>query len=356
MVASTRMTARAETNPGRRRRRLWPFLVGLIVVLAVAWVAYWYAVYRIADGFVADASALPVDESVDLACDDRHFGGFPLQITMDCTGAATRSATGSTLDLARLAVRAPLYNPGLVEADIGGPVVFDGVNHVIRSDWQGGAVDFMAGFGGISKANASFADLTFEVTDRVDEMIWSAAATAWGTEIRPAAAEGALRLVLSAEDLVITIGSEDYPTISGTAAVTLAGFGDRIDRTPERMIGDWLRAGGALEVTHMDLESGDVVAEVNGPLTLAVDGTFSGTLTIRYLGEQDLPTLVAAIFPWYADEAEEIAEAVRLMSRPIEMRGQPAHEARLIIDGGDVAIGLIPLLTIPSIGPLDHYL
>jgi SAM-dependent methyltransferase len=72
------------------------------------------------------------------------------------------------------------------------------------------------------------------------------------------------------------------------------------------------------------------------------------------LAEEDLPTLVAAIFPWYADEAVTIAEAIRALSRPIEMRGQPAYEVRLNIRDGVVNVGLIPILTIPSVGGLDH--
>lgn len=356
MVARAESVEVTESSPPRRRRRFWPFLLALIAILVIAWAAYWYVVYRLADGFIVDAALMEPNESIELGCAERQFGGFPLVITIDCRGARAISADGATADLADLSARAPLYNPGWVEADVVGPFVYDGVNHAVNANWTGGRVDLLAGFDGVSRGKAAFGDLTFMVADRVDDSVWSAAAAAWGTEVAPSSEEEAIRLVLSAESLVVTIGTEAYPTVSGVTSMTLNGFGDTLDRTPERLIGDWLAAGGNFHVDHMDLASGDVVAEVTGPMRLEIDGTLSGNLVVRYSGEEDLPILVAAIFPWLADEAEIIAEAVRLMSRSIEMRGAPAHQARLSFDHGEMAIGLIPLLTIPSVGPLDHYL
>lgn len=346
-----------SSNPRpRRRRRLWPLFLGLIVILAVAWAGYWYVAFRMADGFVVNAANAEAGESVELACDEHHFGGFPLQITIECLGGGISSGDGANISLAQFAARAPLYNPGRVEADIVSPFNYSGVNHTIRSDWTGGRFGLFADFGGVAKASIAFGDLTFTVSDRVDETVWSAAANAWGTEIEPAAEEGALRLLLSAEDLVIIIGSETYPSFSGATSLILNGIGDQIDRAPDVLIGDWLRNGGTFQIERMDITSGDVVADVTGPMTLNVDGSLSGNLIVRYSGEEDLPILVAAIFPWLASEAEIIAEAIRLMSQPIEMNGGPAHEVRLIVREGEVRIGVIPLLTIPSVGPLGHYL
>jgi len=330
--------------------------VGLIAFLAIAWAAYWYAAYRMADGFIAESATLQPSESMSLGCVEHQFGGFPLHITIDCAGARSVAADGAVADLGALSARAPLYNPGWVEADITGPLLYEGVNHTINADWSGGQFDFLAGFGGVSRATAAFGEVTFTVADAIDDTVWSASANAWGTEIRPAAEDGAIRLTLSAEELVVAIGGEAYPSVSGTASMTLTGFGDRLDRAPDRLIGDWLAAGGNFHVDHMDLSSGDVVADVTGPMRLDIDGTLSGNLVVQYSGAHDLPTLVAAIFPWYADDADAIAEAVRLMSRPVEIRGEEAYEARFIIEAGNIRIGLIPLVTIPSVGPLDHYL
>lgn len=350
-------TTEQSGNPkSRRRRRFWPILISLLVLLAVAWAGYWYVAFRTADGFVVSAANAASGESAELACEEHHFGGFPLQLTIDCLGVGSSLLDGADVSLAHLAARAPLYNPGRVEADIASPFNYSGVNHTIRSDWDGGRLDLFASFSGVSNATLALGDLTFTVSDRIDQTVWSAAANQWGTGIEPASEDGALRLLLSAENLVITIGNEAYPMFSGASSLLLNGIGDQIDRAPDALIGDWLRNGGTFQIEQMDIISGDVVADVTGPMTLNIDGSLSGNLVVRYSGEDDLPTLVAAIFPWLASEAEIIAEAIRLMSQPIEMNGGPAHEARLIVREGELRIGVIPLLTIPSVGPLGHYL
>ena len=355
-------TARTERGrndrvASRRRRRIGPFLLLLLVLFGIVWASYWYVAYRFAETFVAEAPASAISQSVALSCAERRFGGFPLQLTIDCDRAIAASGDKAHASLAHVTATAPLYNPGWVEAEITGPFEFNGVNNNVRSDWRDGRLELMAGFGGVRELQASFADLKLTVGDLVGDTIWSAGAAYWATEIRSADGdEDALLMVLSAEDLVIELAGGAYPQLSGTATLTLRGSGNRLDREPSDLIGRWLSNGGEFNIDHMALTSGDVIAEVDGPMILEVDGTLSGDLDVRYAGEADLPLLVAAIFPWLAGDAEVIADAIRAMSQPIELHGQPAHRVRINIRHGTLNIGLIPILTIPSIGPLDHFL
>ena len=329
----------------------------LAVMMALLWSGYWFVVYRLADRFVSDASATQTSESAVLGCAERQFGGFPFLITIRCEGAVTAPSRGAQASLAYLAVRAALYNPGRIEVETRGPLQYEGVNHLVRADWRNGQLDVLAGLDGVNEVLASFTDLGFTVTDRVDDPIWSAAAVAWSTEIRPARDnDNSLHVVLTAEELVVTIGGDSYPRLSGTASLTMLDTGGGLDRGPDAIIGAWLGAGGAFDVDHMALTSGNLVAEITGPMTLEIDGTLSGALVVRYSGEEDLPLLIAAIFPWLADEAGMVSDAVRVMSRSIEVRGEPAYEARITLNHGTLSVGLIPILSIPSIGPLGHYL
>jgi hypothetical protein len=354
MRAQTSTTTSTRERP---RRRFWLIFVAvLLFVLAAAWVVYWYVAYRFTSSYVREASAVEDTDETVLACGDRQLGGFPLQITISCREAVTQSG-GARASVAALTATAPLYNPGRVDAEIDPPFNYSGVNHTIGADWTGAGLQLNAGLGGLNRAQVSLAGLDVQVTDLVDNVIWAATADAWGTELRPADGDDtAFRVNLSTSNLVIQLGGNTYPSVSGTAALTILDSGNRVDRDPAAIVGDWLAAGGAFRIDDMVLTSGDVVAEFIGPMTLEIDGTLSGEVTLRYYGTQ-LPTLVSAIFPWLADDADLVAEALEALSRPIEMRGQPAHEARLVVDHGAVKVGLIPIpLTIPSIGPLDHLL
>lgn len=355
------MVARAQTSTAasareRRRRRSGPrFLLSVVIILAIAWVGYWYVAYRFASGFVGDASANAAE--VALMCGERQLSGFPLEITLRCADAAARP-DDARLTVAGLTATAPLYDPGRVDATIDGPFNYSGVNHMITAAWAGARVQAKASLGGVNRAEIALSDLGIHVTDAVDNAVWAATADAWGTAIRGAGGDGnAFLVTLSTTNLVVQLGQDAYPSVSGTASLTVLNSGSRIDRDPALIAGDWLAAGGTFRIDDMVLTSGDVVAEFTGPMNLEIDGTLSGDVTLRYYGN-DLPILIRAIFPWAADNADLIAEALQRLSRPIEMRGQAAYEVQhLILDHGAVRIGLIPIpLDIPSIGPLDYLL
>ena len=346
---------KAEPLPERRRRRLRAIVLSLLALVIMLWAGYWYTAYSLANGFIADASAAQTSDGLAFGCGDRRLGGFPLQLTIDCQNVVLTSGPSMRASLGGLAATAPLYNPGRVTADIVGPFEVAAADYSIRSTWQSGNFESTAGLDGVRDATAAFSALDFAVNNTDGETQWSATAAAWSTQVRPSTGnQPAFHLVVSAADLVIAFGGEAYPEMSGTATLTMYGAGNRIDRDPADMFGDWLREGGSFMIDHLAITSGDVVAEITGPMALGLNGFLTGDVVIRYLGEKDLPTLVAAIFPWYANEAETIAEALRALSRQIEMRGEPAYEVRLNIRDGVVNVGLIPILTIPSVGQLDH--
>ncbi len=292
-----------------------------------------------------------------LACGEVQLGGFPVQIALNCRDASVRS-DNARVTIGGLEANAPLYDPGRMEANLDGPLGYSGVNHTIAADWASANARAKASLGGVNQAEIALSDLGIHVTDAVDNAVWAATADAWETAIRAADGDAnAFHVALSTSNLVVQLGSDTYPAVSGTATLTVLNSGSSIDRAPASIAGDWLAAGGAFHIDDMVLTSGDVVAEFTGPMNLEVDGTLSGDVTLRYYGN-DLPVLIRAIFPWAADNADLIAEALQRLSRPIQMRGQDAYEVQhLILDHGGVKIGLIPIpLDIPSIGPLDYLL
>lgn len=359
MVAQVQMEAGANIapRPPKRRRRLVPLILTVPVLLAAGWAAYWYAAYYLVDRHVVDNSVVASLGDLSITCANRQISGFPLRISVGCVDATTEAENGTRLDIAGFVAEAPLYNPGWIDARANGPLLYEGVNHRISADWTAAGGKLLAGFGGVERGTATFADLQLDVSDFVDDAVWGATADIWTTEIEAAVEADALRVLLATSNLNIEIGGRVYPSLSGTATLTVIDSGSRFNRLPSVMIGDWLVAGAAFRIEHMALTSGNLNAEVTGEGVLEVDGTLSGNVTLRYSGEEDLPQFVSAIFPWLEDEADIIAQAIAALSQQIEMRGEPAYEVRLILNHGAVRIGLIPIpLTIPSIGPLDHLL
>ena len=119
----------------------------------------------------------------------------------------------------------------------------------------------------------------------------AARAGVWGTEIRPSVATAdAIEVAMTTEELVITIGGDPFPAISGNARLTLLESGARLDRDPMAIVRTWLDSGGAFQVEEMHLAVARVRAEISGPMVLELDGTLSGVLTIRYSGVEDLPS------------------------------------------------------------------
>lgn len=358
MVTGVReaLTAENDSKAARKRGRGPVVLLALLVVMLLLWCAYWFVAYRMAESFIPSAAAAQqTGNAPAIACADRALGGFPLQLTIRCNGGSAATADGMRATLGPFAASAPLYAPGRVVAGLAGPLQVDAPGFSLSASWTRADVTADAGLigtvGAVAHLDALFVDAT---TDGVP--LFSAQATTWGTEVRPAEVADALRVVLTATDFILTLDGAPYPNLSGTASLTLLGAGQRLDRDPVAIFLDWLAAGGNIRIEHAALASGTVNADVSGNLVLELDGTLSGSIAVLYSGEEDLPLLVAAIFPWAGNQAEVVADAIVAVSRPIEMMGAPALEVHLMLDHGVVKYGLFPILTIPSVGSLAHLL
>jgi hypothetical protein len=331
-------------------------LIGLGTLVAVLWSGYWFAAYSLARSVIGEAAAAEPTNGT-LACSNRAFGGFPLWVTVDCRGASAGAGDGVRANLAGVAATAPLYSPGRLTAAATGPFQLDAPSFTVAAAWDKADATLDAGLIAPMGGTAIFDNLAIRMDGAGGAPMWSAHARQWGTEIRPAAGEdGAIQLALLADNLVVTHAAEVFPTLSGTARLRLHDAGSRLDRAPLEIVRTWLAAGGAVTIEHLHLSSGAVNAEATGRLVLNLDGTVSGDVDVRYTGEEDLPALVGAVFPWARGDAGTIAAALIAVSRPVQMNGEPAFEVRLNIRRGMVSFGLFPIVTIPSMGSLAHLL
>lgn len=344
----------ARIDIPRRRRRAPRWLFGILILVILLWCAYWYTAYRVTDSVIGSA----VDGGdPEIACTERAFGGFPFRLRFTCDTASLDDGAGAIFSIGPMAVAAALYNPTRIDASIDGPLAFDTPSLQLDASWEEADSTVSVGFSGVSAVDAAFDVVEVAVADGIGFPLWGLTADRWTTRIEPADdRDDALRAWLSTEELVINLGGAPYPAVSGTATLTLMDTGGTLNADPAETARDWLRTGGSFYVDASRLTSGTVVAEITGPLVLELDGTFSGEVTVRYRGEEDLPMLISALFPGYADDADMIAEAIVVLSKNIELEGEPAYEAKLTLRHGAVNVGMIPILTIPSLGSLESFL
>jgi len=354
MVAAEDAPLPSAIEAPRRKRRAPRWLFGILLLVVLLWCAYWYVAYRVTDSVIGSA----VDGSnPEVACTERTIDGFPFTLRLACDAASVSGENGSAFSIGPVAVAAALYNPTRINATIAGPMEIRSPTFALDAGWDEAESTVSVGFSGVSAVDVAFDDLEVAVFDGFGIPLWGLAADRWTTRIEPADdRDDALRAWLSSEALVVELGGGRYPAVSGTATLTLMDTGGTLNADPTETARDWLAHGGSFHVDASRLTSGAVVAEITGPLVLEIDGTFSGEVTVRYRGEEDLPMLISALFPGYADEADIIAEAIVVLSKNVEMEGQPAYEAKLILRHGAVNVGLIPILTIPSLGSLEGFL
>ena len=152
----------------RKRRGAWRgWLIGILVLIPVLWLGYWYAADQIAHAAIDRVTTRPVAGG-RFACAGQTLGGFPLRLDFGCTEARYGDGpegTGERLSAALGGVRAsaPLYQPGHVEATLVSPFVVNvplsGI--AITTQWSDATTSATAGLDGLKSAGAAFHSLDF---------------------------------------------------------------------------------------------------------------------------------------------------------------------------------------------------
>ena len=103
-----------------RRRRRWPILVPLgVVVLAAAWSGFWfYAAGRAQDAFAAWRGR-EAARGRDISCSSQQAGGFPFRFELHCVDPTLGLRKARvTLKAKDVHAAAQIYQPNLMIAEI----------------------------------------------------------------------------------------------------------------------------------------------------------------------------------------------------------------------------------------------
>ncbi len=341
---------------GRKRRSAWRgWLIGILVLIPVLWIGYWYAAHEIANAVVDRVTTRQVAGG-RFACTGESLGGFPLRLDFGCTRAAYGDGpegTGERLSAALGGVNAsaPLYQPGYVEATLVSPLVVNApaAGIAVTTQWSDASTTATAGLDGLKSATAIFHSLDFSSAGGPALPVKALTAELAEASATPAG-DRAYRFAASARNLeVVRSNGRTIPPINGEADITALDFGASLGTDPRAALRAWAKAGGSARIDRLRLAAGDAIADAEGTLTIGADGLLSGKLTVRLSNPDAFVALAEAIKPGAAKEANKILGVLTALTVPVDTPDGPARQTAVVISRGLVAVGILPVGFIPPI-------
>ena len=131
-----------KSPAGPVRRRWWPILapITLVIVLAVAWVWLWYYASAVADRTLAGWVEREAAAGKIYSCGSQSIGGFPFRIEAKCIDAAAQVGSGQPLYAVKaraISFTAEVWHPTRLVGEVSGPMTVADSNQAPgwSADW-----------------------------------------------------------------------------------------------------------------------------------------------------------------------------------------------------------------------------
>ena len=325
------------------RRRGWTgLIVGLVILLVLLWLGYWYAARSAAEAGLARIAA-----SNGVACAGPRIAGFPLVIEVRCD-RLTYGGGDDRISAAvgEIAATAPLYWPGTVDAKIDAPLAVNApaMGVALSAAWSLGTASASAWFGGLTGAGASFVTLEADNNGVLPGVPFrSLAAATAGAAIAPAGG-GAFTITADARQLQLTRnGGGALPDLDGEARVTLLNVGDTLGTDPAETILAWARNRPTARIERFRIAGVGAIVASGGNLSLSADGRLNGSILLRWNDIAALANLIEAILPGTRERAETPLQGLNAVSVAAETEDGPMRQTTLTFAEGMIWLGIFPL-------------
>jgi hypothetical protein len=374
------------------RRRLWPVVLPIcvVIVLAAVWCALWYYAAGIADRTMSGWMAREATAGRVYTCGSQTISGFPFRIEADCAAAgATISTTQPPFAVSAkdVNVAAQVYRPTTLVGEISSPVTVAEPGQPPR---------FVANW---SRARGSVSGLPPE-PDRVsvvlDQPHVDQVSTGNSTTLFTADhAEFHGRLVGGSAannpviDALLTFAAATTPTlhplladpVQGEVDVVLRGFKDLTPKPWPQRFREMQASGGNIEITRLRLERSDAIIVGAGTLTVNANGKLNGLIRVAIAGlENIVPKLgidrligrgldklnggsgqsqqglnaLDRLMPGLSgavrdSAAASLIDSLNKMGQPTEIDKKPAIVLPLNFSDGFVSLGMVPLGEVPAL-------
>jgi hypothetical protein len=374
-----------------RRRRLWPFILPVaIIVVAAGWSWLWYY----AAGIAGEAEAGWIQREASLgrvyACGAQSIGGFPFSIVSRCDQAAAAfKSNNPPFDVRATGVTfsAQVFRPTLLNGEITGPVTLADA---------GRQPVFVVNF---SNARLSLLGLppdpeAIAVTlrqPRLDRVAGPGPGMIFAAETVDV--EGRIISGSARSDPVIEATGHftgaTAPTfhpllaepLQGDVDFVLRGFTDFSPKPWPALFREMQAAGGGIEIKTIRIERPDAIIVGAGTLTVNTQGKLNGVIEVAVVGIENIVPLLGIdqligqgidrltggsgsanqglnaldrLMPGLGgvvrqNAASSVIENIKKMGQPTEIDKKPAVALPVRVEDSVIYLGLIPLGVVPPL-------
>jgi len=335
-----------------RARRWWPFLpFAVLVVIAAAWSVFWVMAARRADAVITAWLQDEARRGRIHGCGSRTSGGYPFRIEVRCTDPSVQLTTAQpprVLKAKELRGVAQVYDPGLIIAEISGPLAVSepGQPTAWQADWRLAQASLRGVAGRPERLSVVFDGLSLERVDGERPETWAAANhLEFHLRRNPAAPSDKPRLDFAAQMAGATVPGAPLlrgKPLDGEVTALVSGLNDLTPKPVPLRLKEWQAAGGRLEVTRLRLQQGDAVAVAAGDVGLSAAGRPDGAFTVRMAGFDRLVQELAGSQQGGGLQLGLMA-GLAFLGQPTEIDGRRAIAMALRVKDGAVFLGPLPL-------------
>jgi hypothetical protein len=329
-------------------------LVGIPVLVAVAYSVFWFVVAGRAEGWIADWAAAEPDKPWHGSFEGVEVSGFPFAMVVRVASPEVVWHDGVQEAIwsgAWLVARYRPWNPNRIDFELPDNQTVD----VDTPNWSGlVAIQTSQSFGHIEMADGKARRVTTESRDLV------------ATAEQLAAPVTADRLVVTAEavpagdnhDLFVEVENLGFPAqlpapftgLVPFAAASLSLNGDVPSGGPVRdRLALWRDAGGTLDVLSLKVDWPPLAIEADG--TVALDEAFRpmGAFSSEISGYGELLDALVELGTVSRGEASVAGTVLDVMARRDEATGERRLKVPVTIQNGTLFIGPVPLMPVPPV-------
>jgi hypothetical protein len=292
-------TAESREPAEPARRRLWPLLVPvvLVVALAILWTGLWFYAASAAEGAISGWIEREAKAGRVYACAERNITGFPLRIAVHCNKANWQlSGVEPPLMLRFTSLDAvwQVYQPLLVTGQFTGPMAIsapgESPNYV--ATWQHG----QSSLRGTPKAPESLSIVVEKVNiDRLTAESAAPVAKADRIEAGGRIVDGSVTdnpVIELMVQLAAATAPDVHPLLAkpldGEASALLKGLANFSPKPWRERMRELQARDGTIEITKARVQSGEVIATAAGTLKLNERGNLDGQLQLTVVKLEEI--------------------------------------------------------------------